>query len=212
MLTIYSGLYFGKWAELWFPRYPKEVLPMPVLCSSSATEIAMIISRKFWKKIFHLLFWCKIRFPCIISSNSNNWGLRSVLSAWKLEYPAHFKPCSHGHIVTLPKISATNDARLWKKGDVEEQKLKGGIIPLAVLLGSHCNLGHHIYKRSFRFPNTPGCSWKSAQSLAQKQIKTKQVVMSYGAEWLTAEIKALLKYNATDDCHKYTRIPTVHLP
>lgn len=99
-----------------------------------------------------------------------------------------------------------------QRDNLEEQKLKGSIIPLAVLLGSHCNLGHHIYKQSFHFPNTPDCSWKSAQSLAQKQIKTKQVVMNYGAEHLTAEVKALLKYNDTNDCHNYTRIPTTNLP
>lgn len=45
-----------------------------------------------------------------------------------------------------------------QRDNLEEQKLKGGIIPLAVLLGSHCNLGHHIYKQSFHFPNTPDCS------------------------------------------------------
>lgn len=34
--------------------------------------------------------------------------------------------------------------------------------------------------------------------------------MNYGAEHLTAEVKALLKYNDTNDCHNYTRIPTIN--
>ena len=36
--------------------------------------------------------------------------------------------------------------------------------------------------------------------------------MNYGAECLSAEVKALLKYNDTNECHNYTRIPTINLP
>lgn len=94
------SFHFGKWVELWFLGYPMEVFPMPVLCSSCAMEIAMIISRNFWKKIFHLLFWCKIQFPVFIYSSSHNWGLRSALSEWKPECSTHFKQCSRSHTET----------------------------------------------------------------------------------------------------------------
>jgi len=36
--------------------------------------------------------------------------------------------------------------------------------------------------------------------------------MNYGAEHLTAEVKALSKYNYTNDCHSYARIPAINLP
>lgn len=36
--------------------------------------------------------------------------------------------------------------------------------------------------------------------------------MNYVAECLTDEVKALLKYNDTNDCHNYARIPTINLP
>lgn len=97
------------WEMGWivFSWLSDEGFPMPVLCSSSATEIVTIRSRKFFKKwkkkIFLLFFQCKRKLPVIIYSNSDNWRL--ALSEWKLEYLTHFKHCSHGHTETM--ISST---------------------------------------------------------------------------------------------------------
>lgn len=87
--------------------------------------------------------------------------------------------------VNCPSSSLCNRrTTLTQRAHLEEQKPMGGIIPLAALLGSHCNLEHHICRLSFHFPNTPDCSWKSAQSLAQKQTITKQAVTNYAIERL----------------------------
>lgn len=194
-----------------------EVFPMPVLCSSSAMENVMIRSRikKKLKKnptLLLLFFQCKIKLPVIIYSNPDNWRLRLALRTKTRifnSFQALF-PWPHLNDLFNQKPLQYTSMFDWytsmQRGNLEEQKLKGCIIPSALLLGSHCSLEHHTYKRSFHFPNTPDCSWKSAQSLAQKQIKTK-LLMNYRVERFTAKIKALFTYNVTSDCHHYTRTP-----
>lgn len=190
ILTVYSGLPKEKWAELKFLGYLIEDFPMFIPWRSIKMEIATM-SRKFWKTFYLLLGW-KIPFPVTVCSNSSvNSDLKSAHSKWKFDenVNVHRNPTSSVPMAMLrvncPSWSLCNKrTTLVQGGHLAQWKLMGGILPLASLLGSHCSLEHHICTPSFRFPNTPDCSWKSAQSLAQKQTTTKPVVTNCVIECL----------------------------